>query len=800
MKWLTFPPVAAAAVAVVLAALAAPALNAEFIQPVAVLASNGADTQDALINGFGFDDSFVGSPQSIHSRDSAEAWSGVGSIREYVVFDLGQAVSLTKVYIWNYNVVDATDVGMKDVEVQVSSDTDLTTTNFNAIAQISLQEGLETAQVFDVTGTQVRLVKLKGLSNWGQGFTVGLAEVRFESGTINGHVPVIVLNSPHDGEEIAFGTDILIDARVTDGDGAADLAKVEFFDGDTLLTNKTTAPFTTTWTGAAQGTHAVRVVATDKSGKVSWVTANLNVRELVADRIVQIDDEADQGDGLYQITYSGSWTLAPGGESDPRFNHNDHYNVSNNRSEYFEVRFQGVRIEVFGTVASHHGSAFASIDGGPETRINYKAAQRAEQVLVWRSPILPNGEHVLRVRLGGDGVVTADRFDVSVSDAPVVATATLREVVATFTNVIARLEDAASSVVDPSSVKLFLDGSLVQATVAKAAPITTITHTPAAAFEPGSTHALKVEFKDTAGGSLTNEQSFSLPAPFFPLSGISGPASVEGDWGLRQIWNAGRADSIVSSVEIASQAAQPGFTGDLQDTTVPVMHMALSSNPGANTLFPDPPPLPAESAGLTAGDFVVIGHAKVRVPRSGDWTLGVRTDDGFALRFIGAPFESVSGTGARDDAFPEYIGFLTEGANNTRAVLSGLAAGDYQIEFIAFQRVGSASFEIYAAEGAFVDDIETDQWQLIGAEGGWEILAGPKGPMTLRTLARVGDRVTIEFDSSESAAAHELQESTDLKAWQTVAGATFEAAGPGRLRASAGGAAGTAKFYRIALR
>ncbi|MHC1768494.1 MAG: Ig-like domain-containing protein [Verrucomicrobiia bacterium] len=796
MKRLALLPVAASALAALV--IAGPALHAEFIQPVAVLASNGAATQEALINGFGFDDSFVGSPQSIHSRDSAEAWSGVGSIREYVVFDLGQTVSLTKIYIWNFNVADQTDVGMKDVEVQVSPDSDITTTNFNAIAQISLKEGLETAQVFDVVGTKVRLVKLKGLSNWGQGYTVGLAEVRFESGTISGNVPVIVLNSPHEGEEIAFGTDILIDARVTDAD--ADLAKVEFFDGETLLTNKTAAPFTTTWKGAAQGTHAVRVVATDQSGKVSWVTANLNVRELVADRIVQIDDEADQGDGLYQIQYSGSWTLAPGGESDPRFNHNDHYNASNNKNDYFDVRFQGVMIEVFGTVASHHGSAYASIDGGPETKITYKTAQRAEQVLVWRSPILPNGEHVLRIRVGGDGVVTADRFDVSVSDKPIVTTATLKEVTATFTSVVAKLEDAASSVVDPASVKLFLDGSLVQATVAKAPPITTITHTPAAAFEVGSTHALKVEFKDMAGGSITNEQTFSLPAPFFPLTGISGPASVEGAWGLRQIWNAGRADSVVSCVEIAARATQPGFTGNLQDATVPTIHLALSSNPGANTLFPDPEPLPAESAGLTPGDFVVIGHAKVRVPRAGDWTLGVRCDDGYALRFVGAPFESVSGTGVRDDAFPEYIGFLTEGVNNTRAVLRGLAAKEYQIEFVAFQRVGSASFEIYAAEGAFTEDTETDQWQLVGGEGGWTIVAGPKGDIKLGTLAKVGDRVTIDFDSPEPASAHALHESTDLKSWQTVTSATFESLGAGKLRTSAGGATGATRFYRIGLR
>src|SRR5262249_34721561 len=145
----------------------APLLRAEFIQPVAVFASNGQGSQDALINGQGFNDPGVGSPASIHNRLGSEMWSAIGSIKEYVVFDLGKTVSLTKVYIWNYNVQDATDVGMKDAEVQVSSDTNLTNASFNAIARIALKEGGETAQAFDVVGTSVRLVKIKGLSNWG---------------------------------------------------------------------------------------------------------------------------------------------------------------------------------------------------------------------------------------------------------------------------------------------------------------------------------------------------------------------------------------------------------------------------------------------------------------------------------------------------------------------------------------------------------------------------------------------------------------------------------------------------------
>jgi hypothetical protein len=124
-------------------------------------------------------------------------------------------VSLTKVYIWNYTVQDATDVGMKEVEVQVSSDTDMATARFNAIARISLAEGGDKAQVYDVIGTNVRLVRLKGLSNWGQGYTVGLAEVRFGTGESPVTCPSSII-SPLEGAEIAFGTDILIDTTVTD--------------------------------------------------------------------------------------------------------------------------------------------------------------------------------------------------------------------------------------------------------------------------------------------------------------------------------------------------------------------------------------------------------------------------------------------------------------------------------------------------------------------------------------------------------------------------------------------------------
>lgn len=775
--------------------------HAEFIQPVAVLASNGEDVQDAVINGLGFDDSTVGSPTSVHVRTDGEMWTAVGSTRAEVTFDLGQTVSLTTVYVWNYNGTE-TDRGMRDVQVLVSAGTDMTTASFTGIATVSLTEGGETAQTFNVVGTDVRLVKLRATSNWGHGWAIGLAEVRFESGEIPGSVPFITINSPREGDEIALGTDILIEATVTDKDGLSNVRQVEFFDGDTLLTNKLTSPFAFLYKGAAVGPHTFRTVVTDKTDKVAWNIVNVSVRELVADRIEKIDDTQDEGTELGQIQYVGAWTLAQGVPSDPRYLNNDHYNSSNNRNDYFEVRFKGVKIDVFATVASHHGTGWASIDGGAESKVNYKTAQRAEQALVWSSPILPNREHVLKIRVGGDGVVTADRFDISVSDKPDVVIASVKEVSATFTNVIVTLEDAGTSVVAPESVQLTLDGAPAAAQAAKVGTITTVTHVPAAPFAPGSTHALLVEAMDTLDTSITNLSTFTLPAPPFPLTGLGEPGGTAGRWSLRQIWDAGRADAVVTAVDIALDATRAGFSGKLQDDQVSAINFALSTSPGVMGLFPGEEPFPAEVAGLAASDFVVVARGKVRIPRSGDWTLGVHSDDGFALRFVGAPFASVSGLGVIDEHFPEYIQVpVPTGDSNTRAVLKNLTAGDYVIELVYFQRTTGAAIEVYAAEGEYLEDADTWVWALIGAADGLELVADelPATPPQITQIRYQAGTVTLDFISSNPAGVHELWESVDLRAWQKITSASFSATGGNGVRATVTGATADRAFYRVAV-
>lgn len=771
----------------------------DFLQPIAVTVTNGEEVQDALINGNGLDDPGLGNPDASHVAAGSEMWTAIGSIRAEVVFDLGATVDLTKVYIWNYDNGGDTDRGMKDVQILTSSDSNPATAKFTGIATVTLTEGGDRAQAFAVVGTNVRLVKLRNTSNWGNGYAIGLAEVRFESGDIPGSVPVVSVTSLKNGDVVPLGSDFILAATVTDADG--DLAKVEFFDGATKLGEDLVTPFTISLKTLTAGEHTLRVVATDSSGKLGWVTLDIAVREIVPGIVVQIDDQRDilvpANPQPNTIRYSGNWTLAQGNANDPRFLNNDHY--SDQSGAYFEVKFVGVKIDVFGTVASHHGTATALLDGGTRYTINYKATQRAEQKLVWSSPLLPNKEHTLRVTVAGTGVVTADRFDVTQSDTPSEERALVKRWEVSLSQFLLELEDLGTSKADKDSVKLFVDGAAVAANATKAGALTTVIYAPATPFAPGSQHPFRVEFKDTLGNSITNEAAFSVPAPPFPLTGLGEPAAEAGLWSVRQVWNGGRADAVVTGVGIADAATKPGFAGRVLDAKSAVINFGFTPSPGGGGLFPGDEPFPGEADGLVAADWITVARAKVRIPRAGDWTIGVHSDDGFSLRFVGHPFSSVSGLGVIDEFFPEYVTFAVgTGDSNTRAVLAGLAAGDYVIEFIQFQRNGGAFAEIYAAEGAFAEDADAT-WALIGAPDGLELVADelPALPITLGATRFEAGALNIDFTSSKPADQHQLEETTNFASWGPTAGAVFTSTGGNGVRATVANPTGDMKFYRV---
>lgn len=119
------------------------------------------------------------------------------------------------------------------------------------------------------------------------------------------------------------------------------------------------------------------------------------------------------GDGIHQIEYSSGWTYAADDEN--KFNGDDHYNGT--AGSWYQIRFEGSKVRIYGTVDAHHGSATVNINGDQvQDEISFFGERRAYQRLVYESPDLEHGDHRIRVTTTGDGVITLDFVEVLISD------------------------------------------------------------------------------------------------------------------------------------------------------------------------------------------------------------------------------------------------------------------------------------------------------------------------------------------------------------------------------------------------
>nr|WP_036670559.1 Ig-like domain-containing protein [Pedobacter borealis] len=91
--------------------------------------------------------------------------------------------------------------------------------------------------------------------------------------TINA-TPTVSITAPANSSTFVAGSNITIKADASDSDGT--VAKVEFYQGSTLLGQSTSAPYSFIWNTVAAGTYALTAKATDNNGG-STVSAVVNV-------------------------------------------------------------------------------------------------------------------------------------------------------------------------------------------------------------------------------------------------------------------------------------------------------------------------------------------------------------------------------------------------------------------------------------------------------------------------------------------------------------------------------------------
>ncbi len=73
----------------------------------------------------------------------------------------------------------------------------------------------------------------------------------------------------------------------------------------------------------------------------------------------------------------------------------------NTTNDNTTVTFSGTQIKFYGVKDPGHGIGAVSIDGGAETNVDFYAATRAGNQLLWTSPTLSSGTHIFKLRVTG---------------------------------------------------------------------------------------------------------------------------------------------------------------------------------------------------------------------------------------------------------------------------------------------------------------------------------------------------------------------------------------------------------------
>ncbi len=95
------------------------------------------------------------------------------------------------------------------------------------------------------------------------------------TGTDGNELPQVSITSPQDGDSFSTDATITISANASDIDGTVN--KVEFFDGEVLLGEDTTAPYSYDWNNASEGNHSITVKATDNENGMAEASVSISV-------------------------------------------------------------------------------------------------------------------------------------------------------------------------------------------------------------------------------------------------------------------------------------------------------------------------------------------------------------------------------------------------------------------------------------------------------------------------------------------------------------------------------------------
>ena len=206
-----------------------------------------------------------------------------------------------------------------------------------------------------------------------------------------------------------------------------------------------------------------------------------------------------------------------------------------------------------------------------------------------------------------------------------------------------------------------------------------------------------------------------------------------GQWGVREIRGYTGTNlsygTMVNADRIAkAYAASPN--GTVATYLAPVINFTDPEGAGNLGYFAGETNFGTNSA-ADDNNLLMIARCGIRIPTSGDYTFGFRSDDGCRLRILGKQFKSSTRLATGNPADPAHSGdgiLFTAGTgdSNTLGVVT-LPAGDYSLEYTYWEGSGGSAVEVFAAAGAKTTVGTDPAFQLIGntAVGGLQIVREP---------------------------------------------------------------------------
>ncbi|HET9098064.1 MAG TPA: Ig-like domain-containing protein [Candidatus Saccharimonadales bacterium] len=198
-------------------------------------------------------------------RDNTYWWSN--SSTGWQIYDLGASQSINTFILDIFAQFDSRNP--KDINIEVSNDN----VNYKSVYAVINHdsEGSSYKYVLNSPVT-ARYIKLS-LDSFGAStvifsdFKIGLLTPLSSNQITNNQPPQVAITSPKSSSSLTAPTNVTLQATANSSDSS--IAKVDFYNGNTLIGESDASPFMFNWIGVGQGQYSITAKATDNNGNVA---------------------------------------------------------------------------------------------------------------------------------------------------------------------------------------------------------------------------------------------------------------------------------------------------------------------------------------------------------------------------------------------------------------------------------------------------------------------------------------------------------------------------------------------------